>query len=91
MYWEMELSFHNLKKTLIFQEGANKAPEGNKKSAPKKFLVSFDIFVIFTAVKHKKIPREYFYRVVKHTEIPCDYLYSIVKHKEIRCYYVNVM
>ena len=84
----MELSFHKLKKTLIFQEGADNAPEASKKSAPKKFLVSFDVFVIFAAVKHKKIPREYFYRVVKHTEIPCDYLYSIVKHKEIRCDYV---
>ena len=54
----MELSSPKLKKLLIFQEGICKAPKTNKKSAPKKFLVSCDIFVIFTAVKHREISRE---------------------------------
>ena len=40
----------------IFQERNQKAPKTNKKSAPKKFLVSCDAFVIFTALKHKQIP-----------------------------------
>ena len=52
----MELSSTKLKKLLIFQEGTDKAPKTNKKSARKKFLVSFDVFVIFTVVKHGEIP-----------------------------------
>ena len=62
----MELS------ALIFQEVTYKAPNTNKKSAPKKFLVSFDVFVIFTAVKYREIPCDYLYSAVKHREIPCD-------------------
>ena len=51
--------------------------KANKKSAPKKFLVSCDIFVVFTAVKHniRKLPVTIF-TVVKHRESPCDYLCS---------------
>ena len=45
------LYFHKLRKLLIFQEKTYKAPKTNKKSAPKKFLVSFDVFVIFTELK----------------------------------------
>ena len=65
----MELSSLKLKKLLMFQEGTDKAPQTNKKSSPKKFLVYCVVFVIFTAVKHK--------------EIPCGYLYSALKHREI--------
>ena len=54
----MELSLQKLKKLLTFQEGTGK-------SASKKFLVSFYVFVILTAVKHMKIPRKYFYSEVK--------------------------
>ena len=45
----MELSFYKPIKLLIFQERTDKAPKTIKKSAPKKFLVSFDVFLIFTA------------------------------------------
>ena len=65
----MELSFYKPIKLLIFQERTDKAPKTIKKSAPKKFLVSFDVFLIFTAIKHR--------------EIACDYLYSAAKHREI--------
>ena len=51
----MELSSPKLKKLLKSQEGTYKASKTNKKSVPKKFLVSCDVFVIFTAVKHKEI------------------------------------
>ena len=54
----MELSSHKLKKFIIFPERTYKAPKTNKKYAPKKFLVSCDVFLIFTAVKHKEIPCE---------------------------------
>ena len=54
----MELSSHKLKKPFIFPEGTYKAPNINKKSVPKKFLVSCDVFVTFTAVKHKVILSE---------------------------------
>ena len=74
----------------IFQEGTDKAPRANKKSATKKFLVSFDAFVIYTAVKHREIPCDYIYSAVNHREIPYDYLYSAVKHIEIPCDYLNV-
>ena len=36
----MELSCHKLKKPLTFQEGTDNAPKTNRKSAPKKILVS---------------------------------------------------
>ena len=52
----MDLSNYKLKILLTFQEGTEKAPETNKKSAPKTFLVSFDVLVIFRAVKHREIP-----------------------------------
>ena len=39
----MELSCHKLKKLLIFQEGTDKAPKTNKKSTPKKLLVSLRV------------------------------------------------
>ena len=81
----MELSNYKLKRLLIFQEGTEKAPKTNKKSVPKIFLVSFDAFVIFTAVKHREIPCDYLYSAVTHREIPCDYLYGAVKHREILC------
>ena len=47
-----------LRKNSYISEGTDKAPKTNKKSAPEKFLVSFDVFVIFTAVKHREIPCE---------------------------------
>ena len=53
---EMDLSNYKLKILLTFQERTEKAPETNKKSAPKTFLVSFDVLVIFRAVKHREIP-----------------------------------
>ena len=64
IFLQMELSLQKLKKLLTFQEGTGKAPK-TKKSASKKFLVSFDVFVILTTVKHMKIPRKYFYSEVK--------------------------
>ena len=50
VFREKELSCHKLKKPFIFKEGIYKAPKTNKKPAPKKFLLSWDVFVIFTAV-----------------------------------------
>ena len=70
----MELFSNNLKKLLIFQEGTDKPPKTNRKSAPKKLLVSFDVFAIFTAVKHREISCGYLYSAVNHTEILFDYL-----------------
>ena len=72
----------------MFQEGTEKAPNINKQSARKKFLVSFDISVIFTAVKHREILCDYLYSAVKHRQIPSDYLYSPVKRREISCDYL---
>ena len=43
------------KKFLLFQKRIYKVPKTNNKYALKKFLVSCDAFVIFTAVKHKEI------------------------------------
>ena len=74
----MELSLHKLKKLLTFQEGTDKASKINK-----TFLVSFDLFIIFTAVKHTEISCNYLYSTVKHKEIPCDYLSSSRKNREI--------
>ena len=54
----MDLSSHKIRSFLIFQEETYKAPKTNKKSALKKFRVSCDIFVIFTAVKYGGIPCE---------------------------------
>ena len=54
----MELFSSKLKKLLIFRKGTYKTPKTNKKICFEKFLVSCDVFVIFTAVKHKKIPCE---------------------------------
>ena len=51
----MKLSSPKLKRLLVFQEGTCKTPKTNKKSALKKFLVSCDVFVILTAVKHREI------------------------------------
>ena len=45
----------SLKRILIFQEEYPNPGKQTKKSALKKFLVSCEIFVIFTAVKHKDI------------------------------------
>ena len=56
---EMELSSSKIKKLVIFQEGTYWTWKSNKKSVPKKFLVSCDVFVIFTAVKHWEIPCYY--------------------------------
>ena len=72
-FQEMELSSSKMKKFLIFPEmelssliffnisGRNlQRPEKQtKKSALKKFLVSYDVFAIFTSVKHREISCEY--------------------------------
>ena len=55
IFQEIRLSRAKLKQLVIFQKGTYKAPKTKKTSAPKKFLVSCDIFVIFTPVKHRKI------------------------------------
>ena len=57
---EMELSSPDLIKLLIFQEGTYSTRKSNKKHAPKKFLVSWDNFVVFTEVKYMETPRDYF-------------------------------
>ena len=92
-----KVCIHKLKKLLIFQEGIDKVSKTNKKSALKKFLVSFDV-VIFTAVKCREISCNYLYSAVKfpvtifssgkHREIPSNYLYSLAKHKDIPCNYL---
>ena len=51
----MELSRPKLKNLLIFQE---ELPKTNKKSVLKKFLVSCDVFLIFTALNHREMPCE---------------------------------
>ena len=56
----MELSCHK-RKTFYISGRNSKVPKTNKKSAPKKFLVSCDLFVIFTTVNHRGIPCEYLY------------------------------
>ena len=53
MFREMERSSLKLKKPLMFQDETCNAWKTNKKSSLNKFLVSFDVFVIFTAVKHR--------------------------------------
>ena len=55
IFQKMELSRPKLKNLLIFQE---ELPKTNKKSVLKKFLVSCDVFVIFTAINHREIPCE---------------------------------
>ena len=45
-------------KTLIFQKGTCNPEKQTKKSALENFLVSYDIFAISTAVKHREIPCE---------------------------------
>ena len=74
----MRLSCYKLKKRFIFQEGTDKALKANKKSAHKKFLVFFNVLVIFTAVRYRKISRDYLYSTAKHIVIPCNYLYIIL-------------
>ena len=54
---ETELSSPKLKKLLIFQDFRKnvKSTKSKQKYALKKFLVSCNIFIIFTAVKHQEI------------------------------------
>ena len=54
----MELSSTKLKKLVIFQEQLRKLENQTKKSALKTFLISYDVFTNFTAVKHREIPCE---------------------------------
>ena len=74
---EMRLSYYKLKKLFIFQEGTDKALKTNRKSAPKKLLVLFNVLVIFTGVWYRKTSCDYLYSAVKHRVIPCDYLHII--------------
>ena len=74
---EMRLSYYKLKKLFIFQEGTDKALKTNRKSAPKKLLVLFNVLVIFTGVRYRKTSCDYLYSAVKHRVIPCDYLHII--------------
>ena len=55
-----------LKKLLIFQEVTCKARKTNKKSALKTFLVSYDVFAIFTSVEHIEVPLEAKKKTKKH-------------------------
>ena len=48
----------NFRKLLILQEVTCKARKTKKKSALKTFLLSYDVFAIFTSVEHMKIPCE---------------------------------
>ena len=48
--------FSPKKKLLIFRKITCKVPKTNKKSTLKKVLFACDIFLIFTAVKHKEFP-----------------------------------
>ena len=56
IFREMEISSHRLKKLLTFQEVIWKAWRSNKKNLLK--LVSYDVFSVFTTVKHREIPCE---------------------------------
>ena len=47
-----------LKKLLMFQEVTCKARKTNKQSALKNFLVSYDVFAIFTSVEYMEISYE---------------------------------
>ena len=49
-----------------------------KKSAMKKFLVSYDVFAIFTSVKHKEIPCEAKNKTQKHSIINNQKVYNSV-------------
>ena len=88
---EIKLLNDKLKRLFIFEDGTEKAPKTNKKSAPKKTLVSFDVFVTFTALNYKEVPFENLRSTVKPRKISCDYLYTPAKHKEISYDYLNVM
>ena len=48
----MQLSRPKLKKLLYFRKELEKSAKQTKKSPLKKFLVSYNVFAIFTAVKH---------------------------------------
>ena len=48
----------NSRKLLIFQEVTCKSRKTKKKSALKLFLVSYDVFAIFTSVEYMEIPCE---------------------------------
>ena len=49
----------NFKKPLYFRRDLAKSEKQTKKSPLKKFLVSHDVFTIFTAVKHREIKQKY--------------------------------
>ena len=51
----MELSSPKLKKSYISGRNLSDLKNKQKKSVLKKYLVSYDVFAIFTAVKHRKI------------------------------------
>ena len=67
----MQLSSHKLKKLLISQEGTYKPEKQTKKSALKKFLIAYDVFIIFTAAKYREIPCE---AEVQHRAVTLLYL-----------------
>ena len=48
----MQVSRPKLKKLLYFRKELEKSAKPTKKSPLKKFLVSYYVFAIFTAVKH---------------------------------------
>ena len=48
-----------------------------KNPALKKFFVSYDVFAIFTAVKHKEIPCE---TKIEHKDITYKWLNILLKH-----------
>ena len=54
----MVLSSPKLKKLLYFRRKLANPKKQTKQTALKKFLVSYDVFAIFTSVKHKEIPCE---------------------------------
>lgn len=60
IFQETKIFSPKLKKLLPIQEGNYRAPKTNTntKSASKKFLVFYDVFVILRTVKHREIPCE---------------------------------
>ena len=57
IFQETELSSLKPKKPCYFQEGTYRTEKSNKNSASKK--ISCDVFVIYTAEKHRNIPYDY--------------------------------
>ena len=63
------------KNLVVFQKETDKGPKINEKSAPEKFIIFCDAFVIFTAVKCKEIPCGTNLDITRLVQIFCKVFY----------------